>query len=698
MVSVLSVLFGLFAFFAITGGAILKPEYIDWLMSNIDSAKDFLGWQFFRNLPFLQFPPGANPNYGADLGNSIVYSDSIPLLAFLFKLLDPFLPYHFQYFGLWILFCFVLQSFFAYRLLVRFTTDKWLPLIGSGFFTLAPVFLCRLSMHHNALVGQWLVLTGFYVYFAKRFSVWLWITLLSAALLIHAYLFAMVFVIWSADLWQRCWHREINVYQVLAFLLVVGFIVVILMWLAGYFMVSGGVVGEGFGYYRMNILSLIDPNAIWSKIIQDQPNGPGDYEGFNYIGLGIMLLSIITGYEFLRKPYLKLNCSQFVPLLTVSLILTGFALSNRLAFGQYELFVYPIPSIFDLIVNIFRSSGRLFWPVYYLIYLVILGFIFSRLERRVAISVCALALIFQIADSWSALLNLRKQFDSFPKWSSPLRSPLWSKIGEHYQRVIYVLPRNAPDAFMPWAYFAAEHRMAINFGYFARVDPIKLNEERKQIAKSIIDGKFDPKALYVFEDLALWHMAINQQAVTSDVAGVLDGFRVLAPRLEEYSDCDLNAITRVYTNQEQLYYSLGESVTFSQGGVGSKYLVFGWSQPESWGTWSEGDESWLVLELADKPKQDLILRLQGHAFINDKHPSQEIEIWVNGQLIGVLLYRLPARVEEWKMVIPKALIQDHLVRLRLLFKNPISPREVGINADGRRLGLGLIALQLEAKG
>lgn len=58
-----------------------------------DPATHWLGWQFFRNSPLLQWPLGANPDYGMEIGSSIIFSDSIPLLAFIFKPLGAFARY-----------------------------------------------------------------------------------------------------------------------------------------------------------------------------------------------------------------------------------------------------------------------------------------------------------------------------------------------------------------------------------------------------------------------------------------------------------------------------------------------------------------------------------------------------------------------------------------------------------------------------
>src|SRR5215813_6489001 len=402
----LSILTGVFAFVGFTGGRILRPGYIDWLMDGMDTSTNFLGWEFFRHTPIFQFPLGANPSYGTDLGNSLVHTDSIILVAFLFKPFNSLLPHTFQYVGLWVLCCFVLQAFFAYKLLSHFTKDKWLLWIGSGFFLLAPAFLFRLVGFY-AHFSQWVLLAGFCLYFSSRFTLWRWIVLLSITALINAYLLVMVGAIWVADLWQRSWRRELKIAQAPFYVLAGMGVTGAVMWLAGYFMTGREVMGDGFGFYRMNLLSMIDPGPIWAVVLRDQPGGPGDDEGFNYLGLGILALALIAGYEWLRKPKMSIDRRSLVPLLLISLGLCLYALSNRVAIGSQELFAYPLPYHLDRLANTFRASGRMFWPVCYLIYLAVLCFVFRRLERRVAITICSLMLVVQVVDSSAALRHFR---------------------------------------------------------------------------------------------------------------------------------------------------------------------------------------------------------------------------------------------------------------------------------------------------
>ena len=57
----------------------ISPYKIDWLFSQPDITTHYIGWCYFKN-DIWHFPFGLNPEYGG-ANNSIIYSDSIPLLA-----------------------------------------------------------------------------------------------------------------------------------------------------------------------------------------------------------------------------------------------------------------------------------------------------------------------------------------------------------------------------------------------------------------------------------------------------------------------------------------------------------------------------------------------------------------------------------------------------------------------------------------
>jgi len=666
-----------------------------------DPAQHWLGWQFFRNSPLLQWPIGANPDFGMEIGSSIVFTDSLPLLAFIFKPLNALLPDKFQYTGLWILICFCLQSFFAWKLLATFTRDKWLPLIGSIFFTVAPVYLWRLHGHY-ALFGQWVLLAGFYFYFAKNFSIFLWMALLAAVALIHAYLLAMVLAIYVADLIQRCWLKQTGIVKTLSYFFAAIIFIAIMMWTAGYFMLGGGVGTGGFGIYRMNLLSLIDPDDIWSKLLPDQKGGIGDYEGFNYLGLGILGLGLIAAYELVRniKKSLKAKIS---PVLTPIIILCiGFflyAISNLVAFGPNEIFSYNLPPKTVLLTNTFRVSGRFFWPVYYVIYLAIFYVLFTRLKRSTAITLCLVTLLVQVIDTFGAWRTFRNKFSHSPMWLSPMRSPVWVDIANQYRKIIFVLPHNSSVNWLPLSQFAVMHRMAINTGYFARVNPEQENEAKVRIGTSILNNDLHPDSLYVFEqDDALWKVA-SSQILPSDIAGVLDGFRIVAPNLKACRNCNKDAIASITVGSSHDFDNTMERISFTSNGTGQKFQLYGWSSPGPLGTWSDGNTSAVLLPLSGMPKNDLELLLDGHAFLVDKHPSQEVDVLVNNHHVATLKYDQQSNSGVRVIKIPKTLVMEKsgLLLIKFNLKDPMSPAELNLSTDTRRLWFYILSLELRAE-
>jgi hypothetical protein len=320
--------------------------------------------------------------------------------------------------------------------------------------------------------------------------------------------------------------------------------------------------------------------------------------------------------------------------------------------------------------------------------------LFRQLERHVAITVCSLMLVVQVGDMSAALSYYRNKLSNAPKWSSPLVSPLWADIGKQYKRIVYVLPRSALDTYLPWAKFATENRMEINFGYFARSDPERFDEARKRVSRSIIENEVDPDALYVFEHEGLWKIVLNQ-AAESDLVGVLDGFRILAPKLKDCVACNRAAMAKVRIEDEQAY-PIGERISFAQGGTSLKYAGSGWSGAEPWGTWTEGSTSIVILTPSVVPERDMALSIEGQAFLTDKHPVQDIEVLVNRHPVETLHYEFPASLDTRVITIPKSFIQEKKGPLIIEFKikDPKSPAELGLSSDTRRLGLGLVSLRL----
>jgi len=158
-----------------------------------------------------------------------------------------------------------------------------------------------------------------------------------------------------------------------------------------------------------------------------------------------------------------------------------------------------------------------------------------------------------------------------------------------------------------------------------------------------------------------------------------------------------NKITINTSNIRANLIEFGKDYLTSATGEGIGFLLSGWSTPEPWGTWSDGDSAAILLGLPALPKSDLALSIEGSAFVSDKHPTQEVEVLVNRRSVESLKYTMPSRVVR-VVKIPRELASQNDGRLLIQFefKNPKSPAELGLSGDGRRLGLGIVSLKLGA--
>ena len=307
-----------------------------------DSATHYMGWEFFRHTSLLQWPLGLNPKLGLDISSSIAFTDSIPLAAFIFKPFNSLLPATFQYLGLWILICFVLQTYLAARLLSHFLTDQIQIALGSVFIALSPVLIYRLvhdGYGHIALVSHFLILGALNLYFTKPLKSLWWALLFTSTILIQAYFIPMVAAIWIAKLVQYLRHDGGSRSVAIKHFAAVAVASISTLIAGGYValgsnLFTGGseVTDSSFPYwFRWQPLSLIDIqtsfSGTWSHLLSDQQELRGDVEGFSFLGSGIILLAglvtlvLLLRYFVARFPHYQL--SQVTAAIGATLVITA---------------------------------------------------------------------------------------------------------------------------------------------------------------------------------------------------------------------------------------------------------------------------------------------------------------------------------------------------------------------------------------
>jgi len=505
---------------------ILIPTNIYWLMGGYDWSTHFLGWQFFRFEPWT-FPLGNITNYFYPLGSNVGYTDSIPLMAFLFKLLSPVLPKNFQYIGLWFLICFVLQALFATLLVKNLKTNIIGQFIAVQFFIFSPILLVRFA--HPSLNAHWIILASLWIYlldykkYGKRKILIYQFIILFLSAFIHPYLCVFVLAFTLILLIKFCFiNKIISLIKFFAISFISLFVTFLLWFVIGYIdfgnKLDYGLYGYGYGIFSMNLNSLINPanssvNPLISYPHSVIPELPvlcreQGFEGYNYLGLGMIILAIYMFISLIVK-YKKKCIKKFrkyvsskksiIPLLVISLIFTVYAISNKIAFNDKIIIQYGLPDFCKNLFSAFQSSGRFFWPVYYLLIFTVLFIVTNKNKNKTISTIIIIAaFVIQIIDI-SPLIN--KWNIENAEYRPPIKEKVWNKIFQDFDKIAFypALSQNYNhiDDYVHFAYLAANNKKPIDVGYVARTNYNKINNYLETFEKNIDNENIDQKTVYV---------------------------------------------------------------------------------------------------------------------------------------------------------------------------------------------------------
>jgi len=361
-----------------------------------DAAQHMVAQRYLIAAPW-GWPPAFVATLNTQEGGlNTVFADSIPLLTLSLKLARDWLPAGFHGVGLFYGIAWALQPLAAVFALRSAGERRLLPAIGVALAAAAmPAWIGRYG--HAALCGHFLLMTGLglYLRLAARPTPGLWLSailLQVAALLIHPYLAAMTLALLGAVPATRLLRGEPFLAAGIAVGVAFGAVLGVMAGL-GYL----GAAGDGgYGQFAMNLLSPFWPAGSgligWPWSPQLDATGHGGWEGYNWLGLGLLTA---LGLGLIGRPGLALRgLRQHAGLVLVALALTALAVSHKVGFGErivLDLGTAPGP------LEQFRASGRFFWPVAYA--LLIGGFVLLARVRRFGPALCLAMGVLQVADA-----------------------------------------------------------------------------------------------------------------------------------------------------------------------------------------------------------------------------------------------------------------------------------------------------------
>lgn len=440
-----------------------------------DMAQHVVGQRYFIQdawrwpllvVPGLAFPDGVN----------IGLTDSIPLVALILKAVASWLPPGFHGIGLWYGIAWTLQPIAAVWCVRAAGETRWLPALSMAVISVSiPAWWGRFG--HAALTGHFLLLLALGTYFilVRRGTTLRWIAataLLGVTILVHPYLFlmnaAMIAAVPLTLLLSRnraWWPAAIGAACAML-------VSLLMIWSLGYL----GTKGEGgFGRFAMNLLSPIWPAGSWFlgparlKVHADDVSG---WEGYNYLGLGVLAGVVLALAASPRAVWTVVRTHG--GLLFALLALTVLALSHRVGIGYARVIkLYEAPEILEQ----FRSSGRLFWPVTYALSLAVVLALAGIRNRRLGAVLLLAVTAVQFADATWLRNGLADQLRAPPRPWVVNAAALRPILAAH--RSLVLLPRweclpkeanggGAAEIMLELLTLASETTIPVNTMYEAR--------------------------------------------------------------------------------------------------------------------------------------------------------------------------------------------------------------------------------------
>lgn len=522
---------GIAVFWMLYGTMTLDVTQDGWILNGYDETdiqQHYAGWLLFRNSHWT-FPLGMCDTLAAPDGTVISYTDSLPWVSIFFKLLRGVLPSTFQWFGWYILFCFAMQGAAGALLCTRgrMLESRVAPVfgaVGGLLFACLPTLWER-AFRHVALASQYLFLFALYAYLeyrtalregkTPRYAWWGFPLLGFAAVGIHPYFLPPVMIcalLAAVDL-GRIARRPGAGAGLFGASIAAALTGGILTGALG----SGVEVSRyGYGELSMNLNAAWNPSSrggyAWSRILPQQARYPEQYDGFNYLGLGVLVLALAAlGYS-LWKTRRRPGCAirwwrRNLPLVLACIFLTLFAASNNLTLGNWKLSI-PFPQVLTDLCGIFRSSGRMF----YLVGACILLFGVYTLREAAGNSgqgrVLACLLLASVAalQLWdlSLVAAQKRQLFEQPVEATVVNAEQTQNLGSGHTQLLAASELRA-DRTRRLAILAGKQGLATNISIAVSGSYPGAEESARQAGTSLDDGQYDPDTVYVTNDEAQYN-------------------------------------------------------------------------------------------------------------------------------------------------------------------------------------------------
>jgi hypothetical protein len=540
----LSVIFISVGFHMSYGLEVLNPVNINWLMSVYhDWGQHYLGWAYFANEPW-HFPIGHIENYNYPAGINVGYTDSIPLLAIFFKLFKAILPETFQYLGAYIFISHILTGVYTIKILNYFKVSPPITLIASIITALSPLLHYRGI--HPSTTAHWLILASLFLYLIRANSENVHrlnrkqVLLAILAALINPYLLVLVIGFnLILPLKHYLFNQLISLKQLVMFFFSTVILVLVAWLILGMITIGSEVsmgVSNGYGLYGMNLNSFFNPGGYSVWLPQLPYFRAHQYEGYAYLGLGLLLMTLIVAFIKFGKAltstfHFKVKAEMW-PLVVLIIGMILFAITHEITFNDHKLLEIAVPDVLLKLGNIFRASGRFVWPFYYCIILATI-YLFHKmaLSSWIKNGLLLFVLVIQLYDTQIFYTARELPYGDYdPK---PLETKIWTEAFSNFDKIITYPPFDNHLVYnmdyQDLLFTALKESKPISTGYVARETTTLNKMFLDSINQQIQEERLDSTSLIVTREseMGVFIPLIKKQKLRPIY---IDGYYLLSPK------------------------------------------------------------------------------------------------------------------------------------------------------------------------
>ena len=231
----------------------------------------------------------------------------------------------------------------------------------------------------------------------------------------------------------------------------------------------------------------------------------GQYEGYAYLGLGILAMILVGLFAFIAnhsttaiKKLLKQYKIEAFSISMCIFLLYTIALGPLITFSNKTIAEVPYPIFILKLYGLFRSSGRFLWGVWNVITILALYLIWKNLKKNICIGALILCVILQSVDFFALTLEKHHQFTADRSaYVSSLTSESWNVLSNKKAIVLLNKQPLRLNTFYDLADKALKYNIGITDFYYSRRNAKEIDQYKERVRDEILSSKASASYIYI---------------------------------------------------------------------------------------------------------------------------------------------------------------------------------------------------------